>query len=354
MTRFKLLLLVPALLAATAAEAQAASVTLGPDLASAPPASIAVSDPNDWGAWNTTLASQLLVQSPVQGEVNVVRLKGRVNPSAATSRAPDVVMHAQVLRPNPDGSVTVPAGGTSRNLPLPFGGDPQQISTFTRSQIDMPDGTDGKGGSRLCIQKGDYIALATSGGYGGPMNGYPEGSYPDGAQFQMFASVAGSAANVFLSGKGQGNGDGTTFTGPRGDGAQLLLQATIGTGPDARYTCQTPEEQHGGTTPGPGTPAVGKVTIRHSGTPRIHKSRVKIAVACGSEGPCDGTLTLTNRRRKYGSAKLALAAGATAKVSIKLNKAAKRQLKKGRGKVTVKASAKTGDGTVSARFTIKR
>lgn len=337
----------PVLLAATAAQAPAASVTIGPDLATAPPASITVSDPNDWGAWNTTLPSPGLVQSPVQGEVNVVKLKGQINPSTATDRAPDVVMHAQVLRPNADGSVTVPGGGTSRDLPLPFGGDPQRINTYMRSEIDMPDGADGKGGSRLCIRKGDYIALATSGGYG-------PGTYPSGAEFQMFGQAAGSAADVFLSGKAFGNADGTTFTGTRADGTVLLLQAVIGTGPDARYTCQTPEEQQGGTTPGPGTPAVGKLTLPNPGTPRIHKGRVKIAVACGSGGPCDGTLTLTNRRRKYGNATFALTAGASVKMSIKLNKAAKKQLRKGRGKVTVKASAKTGDGTISARFTIKK
>ena len=95
-------------------------------------------------------------------------------------------MHAMVLRPQGDGSVAVPPGGVSEDLPLPLEQDPNEIHTYTRAKLTKPDGADGKGGTRLCIQKGDYLAFTTSGGFGGFAQDNPEQIYVDGAEFQVF------------------------------------------------------------------------------------------------------------------------------------------------------------------------
>ena len=54
-----------------APSAGAAEVVIGPDLSTVPAATAFASDGNDWAAWNTGD----LFRSPVQGEVNVVKLK---------------------------------------------------------------------------------------------------------------------------------------------------------------------------------------------------------------------------------------------------------------------------------------
>ncbi|MGI8622000.1 MAG: hypothetical protein ACR2NB_00625 [Solirubrobacteraceae bacterium] len=343
----RLLVLSLALAAASVPPAHAASTTVGSDLTA--DATIPVSNPNDWGAWNTRLASGGAVLSPVQGEINAVRLKGRINPSTVTSRLPDVVLHVQVLRPQLGGSVK--AIVTSENLELPFGGDPNRISTYGREQLTKPD-------TRLCIQKGDYVAMATSGGFGGPQNGYPEGSYPNGPEFQMFARVPGSVVDVFKGTAGFANGDGSVFRGTPGADAELLLQATIGSGADARYSCQTPAEQSGATGPGgstgsAGSPAasVAPVTIpqpKRRSTVRAGGS-VKIPVFCHLAAGCSGTLKLIRGTRTVAQGHFTAAKG-SAFPRVKLNGSARRTLRRSG---TLKVTAKVTVNGVGNRRTLR-
>ena len=192
------LLAVPIALLALAAPAAAEEVVIGSDLQA--DATISYSDGNDWAAWNTDLASGGLVKAPVQGEVNIVNLKGRMNLEGRAQQPPDVVMHAMVLRPQDNGSVAVVPGGVSENLPLPVGSDPNQINTYTRAQLTKPDGADGKGGTRLCIQKGDYLSFTTSGGFGGFAQDNPEQIYVHGAQFQVFGATRSTSFSTTRAG----------------------------------------------------------------------------------------------------------------------------------------------------------
>jgi hypothetical protein len=207
------LLALPAVLAA-AAPAHAGTVTIGSDLRAE--ATRVESAPVDSAYWNTRLASGRRVRSPARGELSVVRLKGRIKRPSPSAEPPDVVLHVQVLRPVGDGRVEVMV--TSGDLRLPFGGDRDRITTYRLQR--MP--------ARMCVRRGDYVALSTSGGFGA--------DYPDGAPFEMFGAVPGSAYAAF-TGAGR-DMDGDVLRGrPRND-RELLMQTKIATGADARPTCR--------------------------------------------------------------------------------------------------------------------
>jgi hypothetical protein len=199
---------------AAAAPAHAGKVTIGSNLAAG--ARHFESAPVDSVYWNTRLASHRKVRSPKRGEVSIVRLKGRVKRPSAGAPPPNVVLHVQVLRPMRDGRVKVIV--TSGDLRLPFGGARDRITTYRLQR--MP--------ARVCVRKGDYVAMSTSGGFGA--------DYPDGAQFQMFGAVPGSAYAAFT---GQGEDmDGDVLRGRQHADRELLMQTKIATGADARPSCR--------------------------------------------------------------------------------------------------------------------
>jgi hypothetical protein len=203
-----LLLALPLLIAAPA---RAGHVTIGSNLKAA--ATHAESHATDSAYWNTKLAKGR-VRSPAKGEVATVKLKGRVKVKGGA--APNVVMHIQVLRPIGGGKVRVMV--TSGNLNLPLGGSADRVSAYTLQALP----------ARICVHKGDYVALSTSGGYGA--------NYPHGAAFQMFGSVGGSAfSSLFGAGRDM-NGD--AFAGTPHSGRELLMQVKIATHKSARPTCQ--------------------------------------------------------------------------------------------------------------------
>ncbi len=366
MPRCRSLLAVPLILLAAAAPAGAEEVLIGSDLKA--DATFAYSDGNDWSAWNTELASGGLVKAPVQGEVNVVNLKGRMILEGRAQQPPDVVMHVMVLRPQDNGSVAVVPGGVSENLPLPIGSDPNQINTYTRAQLTKPDGADGKGGTRLCIEKGDYLAFTTSGGFGGFAKDNPEQTYVHGAQFQVF----GATRSISMFHNQGGAYDFQPFRGGENGGREVLMNATIGTRENARYTCRTEAEKRenldykpvtaepGTTTPG--TPAApGSATLAASEAaipkprraPKVRGKRVRISLLCPGPGACGGKLALRSYTAR--AASFALAPGQRANVTLELNQAARRKLRKKGAGLTVKAMVTHADGShTTRRFVIRR
>lgn len=357
MARFKpLLLLVPFLLAAGAAPARAGFVTIGSDLSA--PATIAQSNPRDWAAWPTAFATGgVATRVPVQGEVALAKLKGRiVQDLRSPDQIPDVVMHVVVLRPQPEGRVKLIV--STEDLPLPTSGDPQQVTMHNLLRRE----------ARICVEPGDYVSLATSGGFRQAKYNFPTGAYDDGVAFQMFGRVPGSALSLFEEPAGLGSFQvGDVEPGVPVQGIELLMQSVIGTGPDARYFCRTKAEQ-GMNFPTPNGDNVPTDTtlgqVLANGTPslpetkktvKVRKGVVKVAVACSTAGPCPGgTVTLTNNRVVYSRAGFALAPGATQVVSLKFNKTGLKKLKATRGRVTVKATALTRDGTATRRFLVKQ
>lgn len=212
MRRLSLAFILPVSLAV--APAHAGQVRIGSDLRAR--ATLLESAPVDSVYWNTRLASAGRVTSPAGGEVSVVRLKGRIDRSKTSGARPQVVMHVQVLRPQPGGRVR--AIVTSGNLKLPFGGSPDRITAYKLQR--MP--------ARICVRPGDFVALSTSGGFGT--------GFPGGAGFRTFAAEPGSAfAGFTAAGKDM---DGDVFAGRERADRELLLRATIATGRDARPSCR--------------------------------------------------------------------------------------------------------------------
>lgn len=162
--------------------------------------------PVDSVYWNTRVRGGHRVRAPRKGQVVGMRLKGRINPSGPNP--PDVVMHLQTLRPVGGGKMQ--AILTTGDLRLPYGGSRQHIWSYDDKDI-----------VNLCVLKGDYVGLSTSGGYG------PE-FYPNGAEFAVFGSRPRSAFRGF-TGAGQ-DMNGSIFEGRTRRKRELLMQLKIVTG----------------------------------------------------------------------------------------------------------------------------
>ncbi len=309
--------LVAVLLAALvlAPPARAERYPLGSDLVAA--AAHTQEHTRDWAAFaNAAPGSAIVV--PRQGEVTMAQFKGTVlkppNDAAYNGHYPEFVFHVVVLRPQPGGTKRLIVA--SNDLPFPFGGDDQQVTTIDLQSRD----------SRVCAQAGDIVALATSGGFGNhtpEFGGFPDDFFNVGYQVKMFGD--GSAGYGLFE---QPAGDDTFQVGddvPTTEvaGQELLMRVTIGTGADARWTCRTPEEQSA-RLPNPGQPAPGTWSIV-SGGGKVRKGQVRVAVRCDG-GPCSGKLKLRRSGVLYGSADVTLSAGEQTYVTLALaRKPAKRR-----------------------------
>jgi GEVED domain len=174
------------------------------------------------------------VSSPVTGEVLSVAIKGTVRPSGASGEpllqgngGVFSLAHIQVLRPQPDGSMTVIS--TSGGFNMPVGGNPEQVTVVHPFN--------------MCIQKGDEVDFNWEGGYD-PFY------YPNGVAMQVFSSMPGPSIAVYS--KHNGTMNGANFHGKEEPNTELLMQAQIGTGPAASSNCPggTGPSQHA---PPPGT-----------------------------------------------------------------------------------------------------
>ncbi|MEA2170516.1 MAG: hypothetical protein QOF76_3816, partial [Solirubrobacteraceae bacterium] len=222
------LLLVLALALAAAAPAGAATTTIGSDLKG--DASFAIANPNDWSVWNAQLVTGGPATVPVDGELNAVSIKGiALQNSAGTP----FVVHIQVLHPGSTGGVSITV--TSEALAFPSSGDPQQITRFGRDALDLSN-------TRMCVKKGDFVAFSTNGG---------AEVTPPGVALQVFKRNPGSAMQVFKTSDGHYPG---SFSGTTQESQELLMQAEIGTGANARPFCGGTEGSGGGGGGGGATP----------------------------------------------------------------------------------------------------
>jgi hypothetical protein len=174
-----------------------------------------------------------------RGQVLAVAVKGTVVPTGqpgeplANPMNPNnqifSLAHIQVLRPNAaDGSVTVIS--TSGPFQMPVGGDPNQITTVHPFN--------------MCVQPGDIIGFNWEGGFDPTY-------YPHGVTMQAFSDTQGAVTDVYS--KHGGTMNGANFHGTSEQNVELLLQAQIGTGPDASSNCP------GGTGPSQHTPPPGSI-----------------------------------------------------------------------------------------------
>lgn len=337
------LVLAGALALLAAAPAQAAKVSYGSDLSQT--ANLTDSHPEDWTAFPTATnpASPNGYTVTQAGEVSTVAFRGNI-PTPAGAGLPNLfVFHIVVLRPQADGTVAPKV--TSADFAKRFVGIDGQAVTTLDLQANV---------ERMCVLPGDYVALATSGGYD-PL------AYPQGVPVQMFSRVPTSSYGVYKKGPTDPQFvEGTTARPTTTADKELLMRITIGTGDDARPTCRVATTTPTPTpTPGPGAtpsptpaPTAPAVSIKAPAKAlRVRKGKVKLTIACPGPGVCAGTLQLSRLSKNYGKASFSIPAGGKAAVPVKLTKAAR----KGKGRVTVKAVARaTGGQAFTLRFKISR
>ncbi len=230
---------------------------------------------NHWGSdtalWNVAAASGS-AQAPASGQAVKVSLEGcaRPNPSGP---APLDQIHFQSLSPLPGGGARVNL--TSQPFEIPIcgrgGAGPSTVTSYEPTN--------------LCVSAGDYVGFNDEGGYVPYV-------YRSGVPYQVIGEAAGSTMDSFI--RGGGTNDGATlsasdttandgFASNRGE--ELMLQVTLGTGPDARYVCP------GGTADAP--PVLSPIRVSPQTDGVNHSGVIAVAIYCRPATGCSGIATLT-------------------------------------------------------------
>jgi hypothetical protein len=237
----------------------------GSDLSA--PANVIEAHGADSAFWNVRLANGNATTAPAAGQIVEVKVKGTVIPNPnPNARQPVTMIHFQVLKPMPDGTLRVML--SSGDFYTPLGGDPQQITTYRPVN--------------LCVDRGDYVDFNDIGG--SEWWWYPYLGMP----FQVFSRVSGSTTNFYTADNGTNVG---TQWRPREtkQGQELLMQTTLATGRDATDICPGGYAQH----------IFRGLTIREPQTAilRTNPRTVKIRAHCHGEnyGACEGRMTLRAR-----------------------------------------------------------
>ena len=157
------------------------------------------------------------------------------------------------------------------------------------------------------------------------------------------------------------------FPVSNGFGYQILMNADLdpgstggggGGGGGGGTTTPPPAENP---PPATNTPAATAPPLQIATGGQLIGTAASIPLTCVLTTACEGTLTLTAppagaraaATKTYGKAKYKIAAGAKKSIKVKLNKAAKRKLKK-RGTLTVLATTELGGQTVSSTVKLRR
>jgi hypothetical protein len=292
---------------------------------------------SDTALWTTALA-QGSAAMPAAGQAVQIRLEGCAVP-AAGGPSPLTQIHFQSISP-------LPGGGAKVNL--------------SSQAFDIPVcGVNGAGGStvstyepiNLCVAQGDYVDFNDEGGF-------VEHSYQSGVPYRVFGAVGGSSFSSFIRGGGTNNGDVFSPTDTSSmdgfatsQGKELMLQVTLGTGPDARYVCP------GGSKDAPRlyVPRVhAPITVRPQRDGINHSRVVAVAIYCGLTPQCKGTATLTlpGRSLSIGQTAFSLKGNATGHVPIRVGPQVMRMIRAKHG-VSPTLTVVAAGTTVSRRISVK-
>jgi hypothetical protein len=220
----------------------------------------------DTALWNTAQPV------PAGGEVLKVSLEGCAQP-AHGGPAPLTQIHFQDLSPLSGGGAQVNL--TSAGFEIPVCGE-SGASGATVTSYET---------AGLCVSQGDYVDFNDEGGY-------VENVYHSGVPYQVIGSARGSTMASFIRNGGTGNGatmspsytavaEGFAYN----DNEELMMQVTLGTGPNARYVCP------GGSKGAP--PVLPPIDV-HPQTDGINHERVvAVAIYCRLTPTCNGVATLS-------------------------------------------------------------
>jgi len=240
---------------------------------------------------------------------------------------------------------------TTQSFDIPVcgqnGADGSTITTFTPTNF--------------CVSQGDFVDFNDEGGFVPTSSGAPP--YPAGVPYMVIGAVGGSEMNSFIRNNGVGNGavfspgDTTFHDGfASNSGEELLLQATLATGPDATPLC--PGGTAGVPSGGPGggsQPALPPMRVSPQ-TDGVNRSRVvSVAMYCRPVTGCRGVATLTTTGRGasngrlgvFGSRAFNLRGNKTGHVTIRLAPSVISALRKHRAGVPATFTASFGATTVA-------
>jgi hypothetical protein len=290
-------------------------------------------DGADTALWNVLLASGNPT-APASGQIVSVSLEG-----CAQSNGPPPLtqIHFQDLVPEPGGAVEVNVTTQAFDIPV-CGQAGASGSTVTSYQP-----------TNFCVAQGDYVDFNDEGGFVPNSEGPPP--YPSGVPYMVIGSTSGSTMDSFIRNSGVNNGatfsstDTTYHDGfASNPGEELLLQATLATGPEATHLCP------GGTK---GSPTAGGPSSQRHAPPRVtlptpqldgvnSHGIVQVAVFCHAfSGFCGGNLTLRSKLHHrsrtvwLGESGFLVPANHTGKVKIHLSAFAQRLVHKTMGRLRV-------------------
>lgn len=308
-------------------------------------------DGADTALWNAQQATGSPT-APADGQVVSVSLEGCAR---SNGPAPLTQIHFQALSPLPGGGVQVQLTSQAFEIPVCGAGGASGSTVTTYRPTD------------LCVSAGDYVDFNDEGGFVGASDGPPP--YPAGVPYMVVGAVPGATMESFVDNNGVGNGatfspsDSTDHDGwATNAGEELMLQATLGTGPDASADCP------GGTR---GLPARGSRAGGHHTFPPLSiptpqldgmnaRGVVGVAIYCHSATGCAGAVTLrlpTPRDPSgvwLGAARFTLAAHHTGHVQVRLSPLARRLVRRaghGLGMQAIASTSASGASTPTSTST---
>jgi hypothetical protein len=298
----------------------------------------------DSALWNVAVAGGA-PQAPAAGQVLKVSLEGCAQ-QAAGAPPPLTQIHFQDLSPLPGGAARV---------------------NVTSQSFDIPVcGQNGAGGStvtsyepvNLCMNQGDYLDFNDDGGY-------VENGYRSGVPYQVLGSVPGSTADSFIKGGGTGNGavfspsDSSAMEGFASNAnEELMLQVTLGTGPDATPLCPGGTR---GVQPHVEAPPTTPVRLSPQTDGVNHSRVVAVAIYCRLSAACQGVAGLAPvgahsgkaKYDRYGSRRFSIRGRKTSHVAIRVTPRVIRMLRKHHRGARVLLSVTVGGKTVTQAIQLR-
>jgi hypothetical protein len=297
----------------------------------------------DTALWNVangggTKATPAAVNSatagmPATGQALKIGLEGCAQP-AAGGPAPLTQIHFQDVSPVPGGGAKVNLTSQGFEIPVCGQGGASGSTVTTYEPVN------------LCVSQGDYIAFNDEGGY-------VENIYRAGVPYEVLGAVSGATADSFI--KNDGTGDGAILSASEtaamegfasNQNEELMMQVTLGTGPDATHICA------GGTA---GLPPVLPPIRVSPQTDGINKARiVAVAVYCRLTPECKAVVKLSvgGRQVSVGRAEYSIPPGTTTHLPIRIASSLMRLIRKHHGVLTT-LTAVVGGKTTTTTVDVK-
>jgi hypothetical protein len=311
-------------------------------------------DGADTSLWNVQLSNGS-PNAPASGQISSVSLEGCAQ---SNGPAPLTQIHFQDLLPQSGGGAQVDVTTQAFEIPA-CGQGGASGSTLTTYQP-----------TNFCVAQGDYVDFADEGGFVPNAEGPPP--YPSGVPYQVIGAVSGSTMDSFIRNGGVNNG--VTFSPGEmtyhdgfasNQNEELMLQATLATGPDASPLCPGGTKGVVSHKPPPPHHVFPVVTLPQPQLDGVNAHGiVEVAVFChATSGLCDGALTLRSspghgsRSVWLGQSAFSLSPHRTGKVRVHLSSFAQRLVRKTMGRlgveVTLTSNPAAGTGALKASIALR-